>query len=106
MTEKDNTITAVAVVETNFGEKVALDSPFEAKQFIKFMPWSSDDGVNYDELDDDVDTPDFEFSDGFETHSSWDPDNYQWQIDVDSFEEAREFFESVGYTVSVETDKL
>jgi len=98
------TITATEIVETNFGEKVLLDSPFEAKQFIKYMPWSAGDGVNYDELEEDTETPDFEFSDDFECHSSWDPDEYAWAIDVDSFGEAKAFFESVGYEVTVDAD--
>lgn len=95
------TITATEIVETDFGEKVLLDSPFEAKQYIKYMPWQADDGVNYDELEDDAETPDFDFSDDFASHSTWDPDEYAWAIDVDSFGEAKDFFESVGFRVEV-----
>jgi len=96
------TITATDVVETNFGEKVLLDSPYEAKQFIKFMPWAEGDDVNYDELESDTETPEFEFSDGFSCHSTWDADEYSWAIDAGCFSEAREFFESVGITVDVD----
>jgi len=97
-------IKATEIVDTTFGKKVVLDSPYEAKQFIKFMPWSADDTVNYDELEEGTETPEFEFSDDFECHSSWDSDAYAWEIDLDSFGEAKEFFESVGIEVTVESD--
>jgi hypothetical protein len=100
------TITATEIVETNFGEKVLLDSPYEAKQYIKFMPWSADDGVNYDELEDDTPTPDYEFSPDFASHSSWDPEAYSWAIDKGTFGQAVDFFESVGIEVEDNTGLL
>jgi len=100
------TITATEVVETPFGEKVLLDSPYEAKQYIKYMPWSADDGVNYDELEDGTQTPDYEFSPDFGCHSSWDPEAYSWAIDASTFGQAVDFFESVGIEVEDNTGLL
>jgi hypothetical protein len=100
------TIKAEEIVETNFGEKVLLDSPYEAKQFIKFMPWGEDDDVNFEELEEDTHTPDFEFSSNFSCHASWNADRTAWEIDVGSFEEASRFFESVGIDVDDEAGVL
>lgn len=100
-------ITAVEIVETDFGEKYALDSPFEAKEHIKFLPWGEDQGPNYDELGDDTPTPEFEFSDGYAAHHTWEPAALDgagaWLVDVDSFDETKAFLESVGYTVLDQT---
>jgi len=101
MTENELTIVAEEIVETRFGEKVYIDSPYEAKQYIKYMPWSADDGPNPEELDSDTPVPDFEFSDEFETHASWDSDEYKWALDVASFNESIEYFKSVGFDVEV-----
>jgi hypothetical protein len=100
------TITATEVVETPFGEKVLLDSPYEAKQYIKYMPWSAGDGVNYDEHDEDTLTPDYESSEDFACHSSWNPDEYSWAIDADTFGQAVDFFESVDIEVDDNTELL
>lgn len=97
----ENTITIEEIVETDFGEKAAIDSPYEAKQFIKFTPWSEDDGVNYDELEDDTETPEFEFSDDFAAYHTWDPDAYRWMVNVESLSETIDFLESVGFEVEV-----
>jgi len=101
MTEDTLTIVAEEIVETRFGEKVYIDSPYEAKQYIKFMPWSADDGANPEELESDTQVPDFEFSDEFETHASWDADEYKWALDATTFNEAIEFFKSVGFEVEI-----
>lgn len=115
----NDTIEAVEIQETEYGEKVVLDSPFEAKEFINVLPWKTLE----EEVDEfgsirakaesrDVDdaairaAEEFEFSDDFAAHASWDPNGigYEdgaWVIDVDAWEEAREFFEFSGYTVKV-----
>lgn len=98
------TITAVEIQETDFGEKVVLDSPYDAREYIAYMPWENGDGTNPDELDEDTDEPDFEFSDGFEAHHTWDGEAYNWLVDVDAFSEIREYFESVGFEVTVDGD--
>lgn len=121
----DDVIRAVEVQEQDFGEKVVLDSPFEAKDVIKHLPWkayedevseygslkekAADRGTNVktSELQDVFDAYEaFGFSDDFATHVSWDPnalgpDSGAWTIDVESFEEAAQFFEFAGYTVEV-----
>lgn len=101
------TITAVEIQETEYGEKVVLDSPFESKEYVKFLPWGDGDEPNYDELEADTDTPSFEFSDGYASHTKalFDDGDFEgWAVDVDSWEETREFFESVGFTVEIGDD--
>jgi hypothetical protein len=117
----EDTITAVAVLETEYGEKVVLDSPFEAKDFINALPWKTlpeeadEHGSLRAKLEKrDVDdaaiqaAEDFEFSEDFAGHASWEPDTLggdgAWAIDVSAFDEAREFFEFVGYDVENETN--
>jgi hypothetical protein len=118
----DEAIVAVAVVETDFGEKVALDSPFDAKDFISVLPWK--------ELSEEVDehgslkekaisrgmgadnvaikaAEDFEFSDDYAAHPSWEPDalggDGAWLVDVDSWDKTKEFFEFCGFDVEDKT---
>lgn len=122
----ENTITAVEVQETDFGEKVVLDSPFEAKDHIKHLPWkeysaevsehgslrekAESRGVNTktSELTEVFDAMEqYGFSDDFSTHVSWDsealgPSEGAWTIDVEAFGEAKDFFEFCGYNVEVE----
>jgi len=124
----ENTILAVEVQETDFGEKVVLDSPFEAKDYIKHLPWkeyqeevgdhgslkakAESRGVNTktSELTDVFDAmKQYGFSDEFATHVSWDPEALgpeqgAWTIDVESFIEAKDFFEFCGYNVEVADD--
>lgn len=118
----EDTITAVEVVETDFGEKVVLDSPFDAKDFIKVLPWNSFEeeveehgslgakAVSRGMSEDNVAiqaAEDFDFSDGFATHVSWEPDALQgngaWTIDAASLDEATEFFEHCGFEVENQT---
>lgn len=124
----ENTILAVEVQETDFGEKVVLDSPFEAKDHIKHLPWkeyseevgehgslkakAESRGVNTktSELTEVFDAMEqYGFSDDFATHVSWDPEALgpeagAWTIDVESFTEAKDFFEFCGYSVEVADD--
>ena len=121
----DNTILAVEVIEEDFGEKVVLDSPFEAKDYIKYLPWKeyADEVSEHGSLKEKAEsrgtntktselTDVFEameqygFSDDFATHVSWNPqalgpDSGAWTIDVESFSEAKDFFEFCGYSVEV-----
>jgi len=116
MTEED-TIIAIEVQETEYGEKVVLQSPFEAKDFIKALPWKevqeevSDHGsLKAKAISRGMDADnvaiqaieDFDFSDDFATHASWEstalgPDSGAWTIDVDALDEAFEFFEFAGF---------
>lgn len=116
----EDTITAVEVQETEYGEELVLQSPYDAKEFIQALPWK--------ELQEEVEehgslraklasrgvadaaidaAEDFEFSDDFAAHPSWDPNGlgYEdgaWTIDVDAWEEASEFFEFVGFETEVQ----
>lgn len=99
-------ITMVEVYETEYGEKVQLDTPYKAREYIKYMPWSRDDTVNGEELEPKTIAPDFEFSEGFASHYSWNPTDYVWEIDRDSIHEAIEYFESVGFDIDDETGLL
>ena len=116
---EDDLIRAVERIETPYQEKAVLDSPFEAKEFINALPWNTlaeeeqehgslrakleERGVDDTAIDA---AEDFGFSDGFAAHPTWDPnalghDEGAWTIDADSFDEAAEFFEFVGYRVEV-----
>lgn len=93
------TITATEIVDTKYGRKVYLDSPFAAKDYIKYLPFGDNDTPNTEELDE---MPDFEFSKNFASHRKWNPDEGVWELDQSAFVEAREFFESVGFDVECE----
>jgi hypothetical protein len=121
----EGTITAVAIIENDFGEKIALDSPYESRHVIKFMPWQaySEEIDEYGSLQEKAEArgtntktseltkvfdmyEQYGFSDDFATHVSWEPnalgpDDGAWTIDKDSFEEAADFFEFAGFTVEV-----
>jgi len=99
-------ITVSEVVETEFGEKVQLETPYKAKQYIKYMPWSKDDTVNSEELNAETIAPDYEFSPNFGCHHSWNPDDYVWEIDRESIHQAVDYFESIGIEVNDETGLL
>jgi hypothetical protein len=125
MTSDD--IVAVEVQETDFGEKVVIDSPFDAKDFIKLLPWkaygeevaeygslggksrSRGDGVSDIAIQAVEDyAEEVGFTDSFSTHVSWDPealgqDGGAWTIDADSMHEAFEFFEFCGFDTENQT---
>lgn len=101
--EQDIEIVATEIVETDFGEKVQIDTPYAAKEYIKYMPWSSDQGTNGDELSASTIVPDYEFSPNFGCHHSWNGDAYVWEIDRDSFQQAIAYFQSLGIEVTDET---
>jgi hypothetical protein len=124
----DNTITVVEIQETEFGEKAVIDSPFDAKDYIKHLPWkeygeevnehgslkrkAEDRGTNVkssDMLEVFDSMEQYGFSDDFATHVSWDPnaigpDEGAWTIDVEALPEACDFWQFVGYNISNETD--
>lgn len=120
----DNTIEIVSVMETDFGEKVVIDSPYESKEYISNLPWNE----YQEELDEygslknkaeqrgtNVKTSEmlevfdameqYGFSDDFATHVSWEPDalggDGAWTIDKDAVDEAADFWKFVGYSVEV-----
>lgn len=121
----DNTITAVEVIETDFDEKVVIDSPYEAKDYISNLPWNEygeevaehgslkgkaqSRGINtktsqlvevFDAMEE------YGFSDDLSCHQSWDSDalgagDGAWTVDRTAWEEVADFFEFVGYNVEV-----
>jgi hypothetical protein len=103
------TITVSEVVESEYGEKAILESPFEAKDWIKALPWGdgkfSNPGVpNTDSVPDDVAeaAEDFDWSEDYESHVNWNGEN--WEVDPEALEEAAIFWELNGFDVEVETD--
>lgn len=118
----EDTIKADTVIETSYGEKLALQSPYDAKDFIQALPWKTfaeeieENGSLRAKLERrDVAeaaikaAEDFNFSDNFASHASWDPDalgidDGAWVIDVDAWDEAAEFFEHCGFEIENGTD--
>lgn len=126
----DNTIRIVEVQETKFGEKAVLDSPYDAKNYIKHLPWQeySEELQEHDSLqakaearaDDDtntktsmfrdplIDMEQYGFSDDFATHVGWDPSALDtggaWTIDVEALDEAVDFWQFAGFTVEVDAN--
>lgn len=120
----EDTIRAVEIYEGDFQEKVVLDSPYEARHVIKFLPWQEyqDEVDEYGSLREKAQTrgtntktselvqvfdayEKYGFSDDFATHQSWDPDalggDGAWTIDANSFDEAADFFQFAGYDIEV-----
>lgn len=123
----EDTITVTEIVETDFGEKAVIDSPFDAKDYIKHLPWkeyadevgeygslkekAADRGTNVktSELMEVFDAMEqYGFSDEFATHVSWDPDALSgdgaWTIDREAVDEAKDFWEFAGFNVEITTD--
>jgi len=123
-----NTILAVEIQETDFGEKVVLDSPYDSRHIIKNLPWKEygEEVSEYGSLKEKAEArgtntktsqlmevfdayEQYGFSDDFATHVSWDPealgpDTGAWTIDREAWVEAADFFQFAGYTVEVEDD--
>jgi len=121
----DDTITAVAVLDTDFGEKVAIDSPYESKDYISNLPWkaSSEEVDEHGSLKEKASNrginvktsqltevfgamEEYGFSDEFACHQSWDPDalgagDGAWTIDREAWSEAADFFQYAGFDVEV-----
>lgn len=120
----DGTITAEKIIDTDFGEKIALDSPYESRHILKHgLPWKeyADEVSEYGSLKSKAEArgtntktselmPVFEaveeygFSDDLATHISWEPealgpDTGAWTVDIESWDEVRDFFEFAGFDV-------
>lgn len=120
----EDTITVESIQETKYGEKAVIDSPFTAKDAIKFLPWNEyqeevkehgslkgkaqSRGTNTKtselvELFDSMEQ--YGFSQDFSTHQSWDPDALDgegaWTIDKEAVSEAVDFWRFLGYHVEV-----
>lgn len=124
----EDVITAVEVIETDFGEKIVLDSPYESRMLLKHLPWKEyGEEVNeYGSLKEKAEArgtntktselmevfdayEQYGFSDDFATHISWmpdalGPDTGAWTIDREAWVEAADFFQFAGYSVEVDDD--
>lgn len=118
----EDIIKAVEIQETKYGEKIVLQSPYEARYFIKALPFNtlSEEIAEHGSLRAKLEsrdvaegaiqaTEDFSFSTGFQTHASWEPDalgedDGAWTIDVLAWDEASDFFEFVGFETEVADD--
>jgi len=123
----ENTITVAKIIETKWGEKAVIDSPFEAKDYIKHLPFkqyqqevdeygslkekAAARGTNVKtsqlfEVFDAMET--YGFPNTFATHVSWDPDALDgdgaWTIDRDAVETAADFWQFVGFNVQIEAN--
>lgn len=116
---QDGEIVLTDIQETEWDEKAMLDSPFEARSFIKCLPWKEyaeeideygslrqkarvrDMGIADAALDAvEAYQESHGFPDDFATHVSWDNEQNKWTIDADAFEEARAFWEFAGFEVN------
>lgn len=114
-------VVAVEIQETDFGEKVVIDSPYDAKDFIKVMPWKKYEeeieehgslgekavsrGMGRDNVAIEA-AEEFDWSDDTATHASWEsealgPESGAWTVDRESFDEVAEFLEFSGFPVKV-----
>lgn len=124
----EDTIKAVEIQETQFDEVVVLQSPYEARHIISYLPWNeySQEVEEYGSLKEKAEArgtntktseliqvfdayEKYGFSDDFACHQSWDPealgpDTGAWTIDRESWPEAADFFQFAGYSVEVEDD--
>ena len=124
----EDAIVAVEVQETDFGEKVVLQSPFDAKDFIKVLPWKelqeevaesgslrekavsrgmSEDNVAIQAIEDYIEEEGF--SSTFATHASWESDALgrsegAWTIDAGAWDEAQDYFEFCGFSTQNQTN--
>lgn len=116
----DGEIVLAEVQETNWDEKAVIESPFEAKDFIKVLPWKEygEEVAEYGSLREKSNARDMGIDDAvldaveayidsegfpedFSTHVQWDGSQNAWTIDADAFDEARKFWEFCGFRVSV-----
>lgn len=115
----EDTIEAIEIRETEYDEEIVIQSPFDAKDFIQALPWKTleEEVAEHGSLRSKLESrdvaeaaiqaaEDFGFSDDFAAHPSWDPnaiafEEGAWTIDADSWDEASEFFEFVGFNTKV-----
>jgi hypothetical protein len=121
----DKTIKVVEVVETQYGEKAVIDSPYESRHYMKHLPWkpykeeieehgslqakaeSRGTNIKTSELMEVFEVLEaFDFSDDFATHASWNPDGLgdgkgAWMIDSDAVLEATELWQFAGFNTEI-----
>lgn len=95
----DNTIRFTEIIETEFGEKCVLESPYEAKNYINALAWNEEEDYDESRLDEGETIPDFDFPEGFATHKNWDSENSRWTVDAEAVPVLTEYFEAAGFEV-------
>lgn len=98
----DNTVKFGETIETEYGEKTVLDSPYEAKGYLNALPFQPDDDFDESRLEEDDDVPAFNFPDEFGAFQTWDADNSRWMVAADSVDVLKEYFEEAGFDVEIE----
>lgn len=121
---EDNTIEVVEIRETQYDDEAVIDSPYEARHAIKFLPWKaySEEIAEHGSLKGKAqargtntktgelitlfsEMERYGFSDSFSVHQSWDGDalggDGAWTIDADAVPEAADFWEYLGYDVVI-----
>jgi len=121
---EDNTIEVVEIRETQYDDEAVIDSPYEARHAIKFLPWKAyskevaehgslkgkaqSRGTNtktgelitlFSEMER------YGFSDSFSVHQSWDGDALDGDgartIAADAVTKTADFWEYLGYDVVI-----
>jgi len=92
-------VTATTIVETEFGEKAALDTDFAVKDYLNALPWGEEDNYDESRLSDANDRPDFTFESGFAAHQRWNPDESRWEVDAEALPVLEKYFEAAGFEV-------
>lgn len=116
----DATIELVDVVETQYGEKAALQTPppWESETdkeehlnaYIKFLPWAEDEGPDVSVFDDTpLDPPSYDFPDDYASHWEFSDtvlgeDEAAWIIDVDAVEEFGKMLKEENIRLRVDDD--
>ncbi|AXR80708.1 helix-hairpin-helix domain-containing protein [Natrarchaeobaculum sulfurireducens] len=72
----ENVVEFTSVVETEYGDKIALDSPYEAKEDIKSLDWE-------------------------ETHREWDPSRNAWLVDAEAAPSVADELRREGWSIAV-----
>lgn len=102
------TIRLTKVVETQYGEQSVIDSPFEARFWVKVLPWQ-DGEPSLERIDPEEEyaaeaveaAKEHDFG-ASEVRPSWDPQESSWQIRNDEADAAIEFWEKNGWSVEDE----
>lgn len=99
------TIVIEELVETQYGEKAVIESPYHAKDYIKVLPWQPDE-FQVADIDDDnrndvrEAVEEFDFPQEFTAHPRWNGD--AWEIDASAALTAAEFWAEQNFNVEIE----
>ncbi len=99
-------VTATTIVETEFGEKAALDTVYKCRHYLNALPWGEEDDYDESRLSDANDRPDFTFESGFAAHQRWNPDESRWEVDAEALPVLEKYFEAAGFEVDFSDVKM